>query len=289
MKDGTPEPRTPVMIMVEASWEDQSGTVQSTRARIENKSSGGACIRLNKKIAVGTRLRVEGQWERFSGEARYCRRDGRDYLVGIQKDKTEWPPAKRLAGKVEAPKGNSVLPDVEALMEQTRERERHKAEETAEDNGVLEGVPKTGRAEEILAAATPARETRRELWSRERRNGAQRNGLEGLERKEEQQQPSAEGEAGEERKHMRRKWFDMGHKEEKQEGLSEMLNGKEETAKRAPTTSVPAERFADAEETGPEVQLELLSVEDIYRMAGILNPCKGYSINKIVEMLHSDH
>jgi len=134
MKDGTPEPRTPVMIMVEASWEDQSGTVQSTRARIENKSSGGACIRLNKKIAVGTRLRVEGQWERFSGEARYCRRDGRDYLVGIQKDKTEWPPAKRLAGKVEAPKENRVLPDVEALMDRTGERERHKAEETAEDN-----------------------------------------------------------------------------------------------------------------------------------------------------------
>jgi hypothetical protein len=126
MKDGTPEPRTPVMIMVEASWEDQSGTVQSTRARIENKSSGGACIQLNKKIAVGTRLRIEGQWERFSGEARYCRRDGRDYVVGIQKDKTEWPPAKRLVGEVEAPKGNSLLPDVEALMERTRERERHK-------------------------------------------------------------------------------------------------------------------------------------------------------------------
>jgi len=161
-------------------------------------------------------------------------------------------------------------------------------EETAEDNGVLEGAPRTGRTEEIPAEAMPARETRRELWSRTKSNGAQRNGLEGLERKEEQQ-PSAEGKAGEERKHMLRKWFDKGHKEEKQEGLIEMLSKKEETPKRVPTISAPAKRFADADESEPEVQLELLSVEDIYRMAGILNPRKGYSINKIVEMLHSDH
>jgi hypothetical protein len=88
---------------------------------------------------------------------------------------------------------------------------------------------------------------------------------------------------------MLRKWFDKGHKEEKQEGLIEMLSKKEETPKRVPTISAPAKRFADADESEPEVQLELLSVEDIYRMAGILNPRKGYSINKIVEMLHSDH
>lgn len=30
-------------------------------------------------------------------------------------------------------------------------------------------------------------------------------------------------------------------------------------------------------------------MEDIYRVAGILTPRKGYSINKIVEVLHSEH
>jgi hypothetical protein len=30
-------------------------------------------------------------------------------------------------------------------------------------------------------------------------------------------------------------------------------------------------------------------MEDIYRAAGIMNPRKGYSINKAVEMLHSEH
>ena len=43
------------------------------------------------------------------------------------------------------------------------------------------------------------------------------------------------------------------------------------------------------DEATPNAQVELLSMEDIYRMAGILNPRKGYSINKIVEMLHSEH
>lgn len=90
MNDGTPEPRTPVMIMVEATWEDQSGTVQSTRARMENKSPGGACIRLNKRIEVGTKLKIQGQRDRFTGEARYCRKERRDYLVGIQKDRSRF-------------------------------------------------------------------------------------------------------------------------------------------------------------------------------------------------------
>ena len=39
----------------------------------------------------------------------------------------------------------------------------------------------------------------------------------------------------------------------------------------------------------PTFQVELLSMEDIYRTAGIVSPRKGYSITKIVEMLNSEH
>ena len=38
--------------------------------------------------------------------------------------------------------------------------------------------------------------------------------------------------------------------------------------------------------TGP--QTDLLCYEDIYRAAGILNPCSGYGIHKVVDMLNSD-
>jgi len=86
MNEGTPEPRMPVMIVVEVSWADQSGALQRSRARMENKSLSGACIRLKPQIQVGTKLRVQWRWEEFTGVARYCRNDGREHVVGIQRD-----------------------------------------------------------------------------------------------------------------------------------------------------------------------------------------------------------
>lgn len=61
MKDRTLDPRTQVLIMVEASWVDRGGRVRKVRARMENKSVGGACARLGRRNTVGTRLRIEGQ------------------------------------------------------------------------------------------------------------------------------------------------------------------------------------------------------------------------------------
>jgi hypothetical protein len=72
--------------MVEASWEDQSGTLQRERARMENTSNFGARIRVKKQIDAGARLRVQWRWEQFSGVARCCLKDGIDYFVGIQRD-----------------------------------------------------------------------------------------------------------------------------------------------------------------------------------------------------------
>ena len=65
MRDATPEPRTAVMISVEASWEDQSGTLRRERARMENTSNSGACIRVKKQIDVGAMLRCSGAGKNF--------------------------------------------------------------------------------------------------------------------------------------------------------------------------------------------------------------------------------
>lgn len=90
---------------------------------------------------------------------------------------------------------------------------------------------------------------------------------------------------------MLRKWFDGGHKEESQENLSEIANQVEEEVGSMAVTVTP--KGAVATEPGEvhaaNAQLELLPMEDVYRMAGILNPRKGYSINKVVDMLHSEH
>jgi predicted YcjX-like family ATPase len=57
-----------------------------------------------------------------------------------------------------------------------------------------------------------------------------------------------------------------------------------------PHISQPQEKLAphSAREV-PNFRVELLPMEDIYRAAGIMNPRRGYSINKVVEMVHSEH
>jgi hypothetical protein len=80
------EPRIAVMILVEASWQDPSGTVLTVPARMEDKSVSGACIRLRRQIGVGARLQIQCRRERFSGTVRFCRNVGMDYLAGIQRD-----------------------------------------------------------------------------------------------------------------------------------------------------------------------------------------------------------
>src|SRR6266850_1460810 len=80
------EPRTAVMILVEALWLDQSGTVQALTARMEDRSEHGACIRMKARVAVGKRLYIQSHRERFSGIAKYCRVDGKEFLVGVHRD-----------------------------------------------------------------------------------------------------------------------------------------------------------------------------------------------------------
>ena len=85
------EPRVAVMILVEAHWIDPAGTFRTAPARMENKSSLGACLRIRTQIEVGTRLSFTARREQFSGTARYCRREGCDYLIGVQKDTVPIP------------------------------------------------------------------------------------------------------------------------------------------------------------------------------------------------------
>lgn len=94
---------------------------------------------------------------------------------------------------------------------------------------------------------------------------------------------------------MRRKWFELVHKDENQDTVEENAkanhSGKGETVNRAPTVLPARERATTepANEDGASIQMELLAAEDIFRAAGILSPRKGYGISKVVEMLRSDH
>jgi hypothetical protein len=83
----------------------------------------------------------------------------------------------------------------------------------------------------------------------------------------------------------------MAHKDENEELLNPVVNDAENPETRAPATFAPADSVLAErqEDKGTAGQLELLAMEDIYRMAGILNPRKAYRINNITEMLNSEH
>jgi hypothetical protein len=80
------EPRKVMMARVEVRWEDQAGGAHNASAMLEDKSLGGACLRLGKPIAVETRLQVRNHGQEFSGIVRHCHARGLEFVVGIQCD-----------------------------------------------------------------------------------------------------------------------------------------------------------------------------------------------------------
>jgi hypothetical protein len=86
-------------------------------------------------------------------------------------------------------------------------------------------------------------------------------------------------------------WLGMTFRRPKEE----VSNGKANSTAAANSAAADENTLRDqAGENGggnstAKLRGDLQSVEDIYRAAGILNPRMGYSINKVVEMIHSDH
>jgi DNA-binding transcriptional MerR regulator len=192
------------MILAEASWEDQAAGAQAARAWIENKSVGGACVRLKTPINVGSRLTVQGRWEQITGVTKYCRRTGKEYLVGIQRD----------------PAVNFVADQPDLVSVPPREQPRE--------------------ARKIV----------------------------------------------DERKPMQRKWSELVYRHNKQdEGNGDA--GKAENAM-LPTALAAATAHEVSVEVGAAFHIELLSPEDVYRTAGIMNLRRGFSVSKVAEILHSD-
>ena len=97
---------------------------------------------------------------------------------------------------------------------------------------------------------------------------------------------------------MRRKWLERAPWHSSQDELSEGGdpgddgNGNGESEKHrfmSPTASHAKKAPVHSAREVPTFQVDLSPVEDIYRAAGIMVPRKGYTINKVVEMLNSEH
>jgi hypothetical protein len=309
--------RKAVMTVVEASWEDPVGTLHTVPARMEDKSDGGACIRLKTPIAVGSKVGIHSRHEHFSGNTRYCRAEGAEYRVGIQRDTIESPmpsrpglsdsrahdvPPQNLPPQKNVKSSDPLASTVKIQKPPERQESKSPAVSGVEQKlKWKEESPPIG----LIAGSTttPARGIGLETEKQDSSNSAPRDfdallGEE-LETKPKIKEPPKQ--AGEGRRHMLGKWFELPWSKE-QEGVSvgdvgnsnASIDGDREH-KREKENSLPNLTQSTQKppvHSKPEVadfQVDLSPIEDIYRAAGIINPRRGYSINKVVEMVHSEH
>ncbi len=345
--------RKPVLTLVEMSWQSPDRTWQAAPARMEDKSAGGACIRSKVPLVAGARLKIKSRHENFSGTARYCRSDGGEYLVGIQRDPANSPlrdrpepmvvpPRKRVSGdsrtsavsastiKIQevnipptsVPPGNVpplTVTAVEVAATEVPTVEIQSPPEPPESK--LNQDPTVGQKAEndpVLPTASPVSTPPAELDHEVRKE--HEIGKEEYPRSRpadlasippadpppkppveppvepptELQTKQLSKQVDEGRKHMRDKWLELPwHKNNGASGPEDGEPGSNGNSAKEnpmhdltqPTQKAPARSAREV----PTFQVDLSPVEDIYRAAGIMDPCKGYSIIKVVEMLHSAH
>ena len=294
------EYRTAVMTWVEASWEGPSGTVQTVPARMEDKSPSGACIRIKTPIGVGSKLRIQWRFEQFSCTAKYCRSEGNEYLVGVQRDAAN--PTPNPPASTDVPSEKSVRigspQELSAKIESLPKRQENLPSE-------IPAASRKAESSRIALIASPTRtsadDVESEIDNLHDPRVSRLRDFDALRRTQilKKRPPK---DAGEEGKSMGRKWLGLGHWRTKPNDLSVSgardgaASSEENTSvnsvkeNRMPQMTQSAEKAAahSAREV-PSFQVELPPTEDIYREAGIMIPRKGYSIRKVVEMLNSEH
>ncbi len=339
-----PDLRTPVMTLVDLSWQDAAGALHTLRARMEDKSVGGACLRVRSPFLVGAKLRIQWRFEQFSGTVKYCRSDGYEYLMGIQRDAGEAPIQKpSVAEKPSSPPTEPVALPVaeprksearisEPRINQPRVTEKPNSLPRTREHRIIsselrrpaqhwetranqvppgpasETTSKPPKASDAAFASPPGivkligklTETPHpQLAKRQTRGDALP-----VTEPPAKMTPIPRG-GGKERKTMASKWLALSPWRKNKNNKNKNNNNDEdrldhsmrgtgnlETAKENPMAheTLPKENNTghSAREV-PTFQVELLPVEDVYQSAGILDPRRGYSVLKVVEMLKSQH
>jgi hypothetical protein len=309
-----------MMAVVEVSWEDQFGTRHTSSARLEDTSPSGACLRVKVPVAIGSAIKVNSYRERFSGTARYCRNDRRDFVVGVQKDKN----VNRFLTDVVAPNSSRSVPARNVPAAAVREEVHDEVREVVRDKPreqrrQLAELPResqnTATASAVRTrpsiAVMPSRDT---VSVADNSSAAQSTFNRRLSQNESNdsppparfqvQSPRSGNPKG--RENMPNKWSDLAPWRQKQTGKENDASASDVQATpptahhafdstdrgdkpKSSSNSTPlTEAAADA---NPIHHLpgDLLSMDDIYRAAGILAPRMGYSIRKVADMLASDH
>ena len=245
------EPRTVLWAVAEIWCDDPAGQPLRVPATLEDTSPSGACIRLKTPITVGSRITVKWHREQFSAVTKNCRTDGSEYLLGVRRE-----PARTLAGST--PQFNA------------QEKPAPKVEQ---DKSPIVSLPEPQTVKSADVAPEPTAK-KHAFAIRPSELGY----VAPIPRVPSQPKGSS---PPQERKGMLPKRFFPKFWQREQEGTD------------APDRSTHTEAPVNKSQSHPADSLtgspsNLLSYDDIYHAAGILNPRSGYGVHKVVDMLNSD-
>lgn len=276
------EARVLMWAVAEISWQDASGQQCHAPATLEDRSNSGACVRLTRPVAVGSVVTIRWQREQFSAVAKNCRRDGQGFLIGVRRQAAGTSASKGVSSGQFVPAASAKVPQSSPeaaennhplLLALHAERERRRGKERVPETGapVLDQTSSASGASPNAATAADLKRPGADCASRDAGlKGSQINAM----------TPNAAAPARPERKDMEPKTFlprfwrhVKGPERLDSVGDKEVLVNKSRESKA---------------ESGSADRHELLSYEDIYHAAGIMNPASGYSIHKVVEMLNSE-
>ena len=82
------EPRRTVMRRVDIELWGEGETRKRLSLLQEDESPGGIALSVTAPVTVGARVRIRRHDCERLGTVRNCRRDGREYVIGIQYDNT---------------------------------------------------------------------------------------------------------------------------------------------------------------------------------------------------------
>jgi hypothetical protein len=251
--------------VAEVSWADSTGNPIRSRATIVDISTSGACIRLRDRIGVGSRLMIRWHREQFSATARNCRRDGADYLLGVRRDSA--PMTEAVPSKVEpAPARAQTLVPSETTSVPVR-----KAVTVPEAVPAATPAPMRESAPRGKAIRSPVPEKRAEVTLKKSPRLADSDLREAQ---------ACRDAARQERKVMQpKRLFPNFWRRQHEADAPTQVAPKESPVNKPNSHAV--EHVSDPPD-------HLLSYDDIYHAAGIMNPRSGYGIRKVVEMLNSE-
>jgi hypothetical protein len=267
------EPRKTVWALAEVCWREPDGTSSYAPATLEDTSASGACVRVKRRFAIGSRLTIKWRREQFSAIAKNCRSEGRDFLLGV---------CREGAATQEMP--HTKLPDVSS-----RSTDIANAPVQEVEQAKLPGAPTS-------LSPSPSTTLRREQGGRNVAQGGSTSPLEQLRPENRTRLPvpvaksppvrpaSAIHEidlrSGSERKVMQPKSLipQFWRRQQDEDAPAKTTSTEAQVTK---TTNQGAEHAGIA-------HAELLSYEDIYRAAGIMGAGSGYDIHKVVDMLNSE-